>query len=207
MTLTNPVQTVISNRQPKLLPPGTVQAPVILPVSCPAVQPRQVVLWCGAGAPFCQEPTTSPPSVAAAAAATSANSGSAGPAWGSSDGGGGAAAGAAPAHVALPPGSLLRGSSGAAASRAMAAPAAAAPAAAAAALPVPAYSGGSSAGFGGADADVLQLDALLRARALNLRSWLQGFGGRERGSEHHLSEKVGTEQVTRVEDRARLPLR
>lgn len=63
--------------------------------------------------------------------------------------------------------------------------------------------GTTAAGFGG-DADVLQLDALLLRVQLNLRSMLQEMG-RERGV-NIITEKVGTEQETRFEDKARLPL-
>jgi hypothetical protein len=60
--------------------------------------------------------------------------------------------------------------------------------------------GGSSS----ADGDVLQLDALLLRVQLNLRSVLQGI---DREQEVNIiTEKVGTEQDTRFEDKARLPL-
>jgi hypothetical protein len=51
---------------------------------------------------------------------------------------------------------------------------------------------------------VLQLDALLLRVQLNLRSLLLDLG---RGRDVNIiSEKVGTEQDTRFEDRSRLPL-
>jgi hypothetical protein len=54
------------------------------------------------------------------------------------------------------------------------------------------------------DGDVLQLDALLLRVQLNLRSAFQGL---DREQEVNIiTEKVGTEQDTRFEDRARLPL-
>jgi hypothetical protein len=60
--------------------------------------------------------------------------------------------------------------------------------------------GGSSS----ADGDVLQLDALLLRVQLNLRIVLQGM---DREQEVNIiTEKVGTEQDTRFEDKARLPL-
>eukprot|EP00775_Hariotina_reticulata_P002624 gene2624-2925_t len=67
------------------------------------------------------------------------------------------------------------------------------------------YAGSNSFGLAsGADADVLQLDALLLRVQLNLRSLLLQLG---RGREVNIiSEKVGTEQDTRFEDRSRLPL-
>jgi hypothetical protein len=59
-------------------------------------------------------------------------------------------------------------------------------------------------GSAGADGDVLQLDALLLRVQLNLRSALQGL---DREQEVNIiTEKVGTEQDTRFEDRSRLPL-
>ncbi|WIA14491.1 hypothetical protein OEZ85_003013 [Tetradesmus obliquus] len=64
-----------------------------------------------------------------------------------------------------------------------------------------AFGAGGSSGF---DCDVLQLDALLLRVQLNLRSALQGI---DREQEVNIiTEKVGTEQDTRFEDKARLPL-
>eukprot|EP00879_Flechtneria_rotunda_P008001 GHRR01008382.1.p1 GENE.GHRR01008382.1~~GHRR01008382.1.p1 ORF type:complete len:547 (+),score=202.87 GHRR01008382.1:457-2097(+) len=65
-------------------------------------------------------------------------------------------------------------------------------------------SGGGGQWRGGADADVLQLDALLLRVQLNLRSLLYGVG-REK-EVNIISEKIGTEQDTRFEDKSRLPL-
>jgi hypothetical protein len=63
---------------------------------------------------------------------------------------------------------------------------------------------GASSSSGGAGGDVLQLDALLLRVQLNLRSALQGI---DREQEVNIiTEKVGTEQDTRFEDKARLPL-
>jgi len=78
-------------------------------------------------------------------------------------------------------------------------------AAAAAAASSVGYTGSNSFGLAsGADADVLQLDALLLRVQLNLRSLLLDLG---RGRDVNIiSEKVGTEQDTRFEDRSRLPL-
>eukprot|EP00878_Enallax_costatus_P030293 GHUV01032968.1.p1 GENE.GHUV01032968.1~~GHUV01032968.1.p1 ORF type:complete len:433 (+),score=120.36 GHUV01032968.1:261-1559(+) len=62
--------------------------------------------------------------------------------------------------------------------------------------------GAAATGFG--DADVLQLDALLLRVQLNLRSMLQEIG-REK-EVNIITEKVGTEQETRFEDKSKLPL-
>lgn len=60
------------------------------------------------------------------------------------------------------------------------------------------------AGGSGMDADVLQLDALLLRVQLNLRSILENIGREQ--EVNIITEKVGTEQDTRFEDKARLPL-